>query len=684
MRVLRFVRLLWIHIVTGAVVARVLLAGGGQTPAPPVSDVEWPLHGLTDGEARFSPLDEINRQTVDGLGLAWVHEFGSRRGIEATPIVVDGRLFVTGPWSVVHCFDAVSGTPLWSWDPKVDKAVYGRRACCDVVNRGVNHSNGKLFVGVLDGRLAALDARTGKLLWETVTLDQTKNYTITGAPRIAKDKVIIGNGGAEYGVRGYVTAYEMETGKQAWRFYSVPGNPALGFESPAMAEAAKTWKGEWWEAGGGGTCWDSMAYDPELNLLYVGTGNGSPWNRRHRSPGGGDNLYLSSILAINPDTGRLVWHYQTTPGDTWDYTATQHMILADLSVDGIDRKVLMQAPKNGFFYVIDRESGELISAENYTSITWADGVDPNTGRPREIHGADYAEGRAEIKPGPEGGHNWQPMAFNPETGLVYFPVQEFHTAFRHDPDYRYDPATWNLGVQFVGGGVGSPPGSLVAWDPVQQKRVWSVPRSIVWNGGVLTTAGGLVFQGTGTGKLYAHDAKTGETLWEWFTGTAIIAPPMTYRIGGRQYVSVAAGWGGSYGLRRPPGGEAARYEQRGRLFTFVLGGKGAAPDYALRQPRVPTGPEIELEYSREAVSAGARLYRKYCGACHQNGVLVPSLHYTSKETHQLWELIVYDGIYAAAKGMPAFKGMMSREEVRQIQAFVVEASRGMARRLEKK
>ena len=236
MRVLRFVRLLWIHIVTGAVVARVLLAGGGQTPAPPVSDVEWPLHGLTDGEARFSPLDEINRQTVDGLGLAWVHEFGSRRGIEATPIVVDGRLFVTGPWSVVHCFDAVSGTPLWSWDPKVDKAVYGRRACCDVVNRGVNHSNGKLFVGVLDGRLAALDARTGKLLWETVTLDQTKNYTITGAPRIAKDKVIIGNGGAEYGVRGYVTAYEMETGKQAWRFYSVPGNPALGFESPAMGD----------------------------------------------------------------------------------------------------------------------------------------------------------------------------------------------------------------------------------------------------------------------------------------------------------------------------------------------------------------------------------------------------------------------------------------------------------------
>ncbi len=322
---------------------------------------EWLLHGRTEGETRFSPLARINPQTVKDLGLAWSFATETTRGLEATPIVAGGVMYTSGSWSIVYAIDARTGKQLWKWDPEVPKAT-AQKACCDVVNRGVALYNGRVYVGTLDGRLASLDAESGKVLWQTVTVDQTQNYTITGAPRIVKGKIIVGNGGGEYGVRGYVSAYEPDTGKLAWRFYTVPGDPAKGFESPAMERAAKTWTGEWWKLGGGGTVWDSFTYDPELDLLYVGVGNGTPWNQRLRSPGGGDNLYLSSIVALKPDTGEYVWHYQTTPGETWDYTATQHMILADLTIGGRARKVLMQAPKNGFFYVLDRATGEFISA----------------------------------------------------------------------------------------------------------------------------------------------------------------------------------------------------------------------------------------------------------------------------------------------------------------------------------
>jgi PQQ-dependent dehydrogenase (methanol/ethanol family) len=409
---------------------------------------EWLTHGRNYAETRFSSLNQISAGNVKNLGLAWAFETQTTRGLEATPVVADGVIYTTGSWSVVFAIDARTGKQLWMWDPAVPRAL-GQKACCDVVNRGVAIYKGKVYAGTLDGRLAALDTRNGKVVWQAITVDQKQPYTITGAPRIVKGRVIIGNGGAEYGVRGYVSAYDAESGKLAWRFYTVPGDPSKPFESPAMDRAAKTWKGEWWKMGGGGTVWDSLAYDPELDLLYVGTGNGSPWNRDIRSPGGGDNLYLSSILALRPDTGELVWFYQTTPGDSWDFTATQHMILAELEIGGRQRKVLMQAPKNGFFYVLDRKTGELISAEAYVPMTWAKGIDKTTGRPIEDPAARYEKSLALVKPGPLGGHNWQPMSFSPQTGLVYIPAQDPFFVYAQDRRFQFKPGAWNTGIDFT-------------------------------------------------------------------------------------------------------------------------------------------------------------------------------------------------------------------------------------------
>ncbi len=428
----------------------------------------WSKHGFTDHEQRFSPLNQIDDENVDRLGLVWSFETRTYRGLEATPIVVDGVLYTTASWSVVFAIDARTGKEIWKWDPQVPRS-YAYRACCDVINRGVALYQGKVYAATLDGRLVALNAETGEVIWEVVTVDQSQPYTITGAPRVIKGKVIIGNSGAEFGVRGYVSAYHGETGEQVWRFYTVPGDPSKPFESPALEKAAKTWSGEWWKSGGGGTVWDSIAYDPDLDLLYVGTGNGSPWNRHLRSPGGGDNLFLASILALRPDTGDLVWHYQTTPGDTWDYTATQHMILADLEIQGESRKVLMQAPKNGFFYVLDRANGQLISANNYVPVSWALKIDEQSGRPVEAPGSDYRSGRVTVKPGPLGGHNWHPMSYNPETGLVYIPAQELASSFAQDLSFEHLPGTRYLGVDL--GGPESPAevhsGYLLAWDPIE-------------------------------------------------------------------------------------------------------------------------------------------------------------------------------------------------------------------------
>ncbi|HMI93088.1 MAG TPA: PQQ-dependent dehydrogenase, methanol/ethanol family, partial [Polyangiales bacterium] len=410
----------------------------------------WLSHGRTYDEQRYSPLNLVDKGNVAKLGLAWSLDLDTDRGQEATPLVVDGVMYSTSAWSKVQAIDAQSGKLLWQYDPEVPGET-GTKACCDVVNRGVAVWKGRVYVGTLDGRLVAIDAHSGKQAWSVVTVDQNKKYTITGAPRIIKGKVLIGNGGAEYGVRGYISAYDAESGALAWRFYTVPGDPSQPFEAPIMQQAAATWKGEWWKLGGGGTVWDSMAYDPQLNLLYIGVGNGSPWNQQLRSPGGGDNLFLSSVVALRPDTGEYVWHYQETPGESWDYTATQHIILADLPINGQTRKVLMQAPKNGFFYVLDRETGKLISAQPYSTVNWASSIDLATGRPVENPDARYADTNKPwfAMPGPYGAHNWQPMSFSPQTKLVYIPSQDVPFNYAVDPRYAVNPVAYNVGVDIL-------------------------------------------------------------------------------------------------------------------------------------------------------------------------------------------------------------------------------------------
>jgi quinohemoprotein ethanol dehydrogenase len=627
---------------------------------------EWLTTGRTYDEQRFSPLDQINAKNVERMHEVWSFETGLGRGHEATPIVHDGAIFFTGSWSVVFAVDARSGKQLWKWDPGVDKLV-AEKACCDVVNRGVALYKGRVYVGVLDGRLAALDEKTGTPVWQVVTVDQTRPYTITGAPRIVDGKVIIGNGGAELGVRGYVSAYDAGSGELVWRTYTVPGDPSQPFESKALEKAAETWKGsEWWKIGGGGTVWDSMAFDPDLNLLYVGTGNGSPWARELRSPGGGDNLFLSSILALNPANGEIVWHYQTTPGDDWDFTATQHMILADVKLNGRVRQVIMQAPKNGFFYVLDRKTGELISAEKYGEVTWADRIDRATGRPVENPGQDYADGLALVKPTPFGAHNWQPMSYSPKTGLVYIPTHDIQGVYRKEQDFEYRPGSWNTGTDFsvfaliTKEGV---KGALIAWDPVNQKEVWRHPYALPWNGGLLSTAGNLVFEGTADGRFVAYRASDGVQLWESHTGTGVIAAPVTYLLDGKQYVSVVAGWGGAFGLVSGDVGHASGGDGKGRLLTFALGsGEAPAPQLVLDRITAPG-----------EVYDGERLYHKYCAACHGGAAVamvgMKDLRMSSPEVKAAFDDIVRKGTLRGG-GMPDLSRVLSQADVAKIRTYL--------------
>ena len=644
---------------------------------------EWLLHGRTYAEERHSPLDQINTSNVDQIGLSWSFETGTNRGHETTPIVKDGVMFITAPWSVVHALDAKTGDLLWTHDPQVERA-WANNACCDVVNRGVALYENSIFFGTLDGRLISLDKDTGNENWSILTIDKSWPYTITGAPRIVKGNVIIGNGGGEFGVRGYVTAYDVDSGDELWRFYTVPGNPNEPFESPEMEIAAKTWSGgKWWEYGGGGTVWDSMAYDPALDTLYIGTGNGSPWNRYVRSPGGGDNLYLSSIVALDPDTGDYKWHYQTTPGDSWDYTATQHMILADLEINGQIRKVIMQAPKNGFFYVIDRTNGELISAENYVPINWATHVDMETGRPIENPANNYFNTPALTTPGPLGGHNWQPMAFNPDTGLVYIPAQEMLFVYSHDKDFKYNRKTWNTGQQVEMTYLPKNPdelamvdkatfGYLLAWDPVAQKEVWREQYQRPWSGGLLSTAGDLVLQGTSDGRFIAFDAASGEMLWSVDTGQGIIAPPITYMIDEEQYIAVQVGYGGAYALAGAFPSANKNPAQNGRMLVFKLGGEEMSPpvqSIAKVNPVVPSMTTDALTIAR-----GEYEYHEHCQFCHGAGVIgggvIPDLRYLDEVGHKTFLGVILGGMHSE-KGMASFKDVLSLEQANQIQAYII-------------
>ena len=633
----------------------------------------WLTHGRTYAEQRFSPLAEIRAENATQLGLAWSLELGTNRGVEATPIAVDGFLFATGPWSVVYAVDARTGQMIWTHDPQVPKSA-GANACCDVVNRGVAVYKGRVYSGTLDGRLVALDAATGALVWQVQTTDTSRPYTITGAPRVVQGNVIIGNGGAELGVRGFVSAYDAESGRLVWRFYTVPGDPSLPFESKHLEMAATTWSGEWWKIGGGATAWDSFAYDPDLDLLYIGTGNGSPWSRYARSPEGGDNLFVCSILAVRPATGELVWHFQTTPGDNWDYTSTQHMILADLVVRGAPRKVLMQAPKNGFFYVLDRATGEFLSAEPYVEVSWAKGLDAR-GRPIEAPGLDYRKETKEIRPSPFGGHNWHPMSFHPGNKLVYIPAQEVPFFFRFDPKWKYDPSAWNTFtdptvLQEV------PPelvsGHLLAWDPMAQREVWRAQYGLPWNGGTLATGGNLVFQGTADGRFIAYRASDGAKLWEAPAGTGVIAAPITYQVDGVQYVTVMAGWGGVFALVGGDAARAAGVRSVGRMLTYRLGGNAPAPPPADLPP--PPRPAISVHATQADVTMGGNLYHRWCATCHGIGAVgggvLPDLRYATPETHDQLVSIVLGGTLQS-RGMPSFAKWLNESDVERIRAYVV-------------
>lgn len=645
---------------------------------------EWLTHGRTYSEQRYSPLDRINTDNAKDLGLAWSYDLGVSRGIEATPIVHDGVMYVTGSWNIVSAIDARTGAVIWTYDPGVDRSR-ASVMCCDIVNRGVALWQGKIFTGTIDGRLIAIDAATGAELWDVLTVDLEKPYSVTGAPRVIKGKVLIGNGGAEFGVRGYISAYDAQTGEMLWRFYTVPGNPANGFENAAMETAAKTWNGEWWALGGGGTVWDSMAYDPDLDLLYIGTGNGSPWNQRIRSPGGGDNLFLSSIVALRPDTGDYVWHYQTTPGETWDYTATQHIILADLEIDGAPRKVLMQAPKNGFFYVLDRATGALLSAKNFVPINWATGVDMTTGRPIENPAARWPGAAPSFQlPGPLGAHNWQPMSFSPQTGLVYIPAQEVPFAYGDVSSFDARKNSFNTGSDLSLGALPDDHatvkalramlrGRLLAWDPVKQEARWSVEQFGPWNGGVLSTGGGVVFQGASDAHFVAYDAATGEKLWRFFTQTGVVAAPIAYELDGEQYVTVATGWGGAYALLAggviPTGSEA----KVGRVLTFKLGARDTlAPVEIPDQPRVAPPASTATP---ETIAAGFRAYSVNCAVCHGDRAmtsgLIPSLRYSPLLADAtLWNAVVREGARATL-GMGNFSDAIDEEASEAIRAFVI-------------
>ncbi len=644
---------------------------------------DWLTHGRTYSEQRFSPLKQINDHNIDSLGLAWFYDLDTHRGQEATPLVIDGVMYFTTAWSKVIALNAATGAQLWKYDPNVPPE-WAVNACCDVVNRGVAAWEGKIFVGTLDGRLIALNASTGKPVWETLTIDRRFRYTITGAPRAAKGKVFIGNGGGEMGIRGYVSAYDANTGKMVWRFYTVPGDPSKPFENPAMAKAAKTWTGQWWKTGGGAPVWDSIVYDPELDLLFIGTGNGTPWDAHSRSPQGGDNLFASSVIALKPDTGDYVWHYQENPGDIWDYDSTTQMILVDLPVDGQTRKLLLHAPKNGFFYVLDRATGALISAKPFTTTTWATEIDMKTGRPVETQIARYNKSAVPIAPGPIGAHTWNSMSYSPLTGLVYIPVNETAFPFKSDANFSAKNLAPNYGVDMVAAGMPQDPaikkvvldsikGRLVAWDPLKQKEVWGVERAGPSNGGILSTAGNLVFEGTAAGNFEAYRADTGEKLWSRPANTGIIAAPITYTVNGEQYVSILAGWGGVFALAS---GEIAfksgHVGHDARMLTFKLGGKESLPP-------VPQSKEPELSpppstASSAEVAKGEAFYQLYCSHCHGDvavsGGVLPDLRYSSSLATEQWFDIVTKGALQSF-GMVSFAKELSHRDAAAIRAYVI-------------
>jgi PQQ-dependent dehydrogenase (methanol/ethanol family) len=594
-------------------------------------------------------------------------------------------MYFTSAWSKVFAVDGATGVLIWTYDPKVPPE-WGVNACCDVVSRGVAVWGGKVLVATLDGRLIALDAKTGKRTWETLTIDRQFRYTITGAPRVVKGLVIIGNGGAEMSVRGYVSAYDIETGKMIWRFYTIPGDPSKPFESPILKKAAKTWSGEWWKVGGGGTVWDAIVYDPELDLLYIGTGNGGPWNEKYRNPKRGDGLLTCSIVALRPETGEYVWHYQEDPADDWDYDSDEQIILADIPIGGQTRKVLFHAPKNGFFYVLDRATGAVVSAKPYTRVNWASAIDTETGRPIENEAVRYSRGHnpMAVVPGPLGAHSWQPMSYSPLTGLVYIPTQAAGFFYKSDPSFEQKSLAFNVGIDLAASGMPQDPkvkkailesvtGRLAAWDPIQQKQVWSVERPVPWNGGVLSTAGNLVFEGTADGHFEAYRADSGEKIWSFAAQTGVMAGPVTYEAKGEQFIAVLSGWGGVFPLAT---GEVAlkvgRRPNIGRMLAFKLGANASLPPE--QEVEMPILNPPKATANAATVENGKELYQRYCSMCHGDvavsGGVLPDLRYSAALSSDQWINIVLRGLLQP-NGMISFRKELSHKDAEAIRAYVI-------------
>ncbi|MDE2595655.1 MAG: PQQ-dependent dehydrogenase, methanol/ethanol family [Sphingomonadales bacterium] len=660
-----------------------LLGAGGPMPRQPAEGLgagdNWASHGGGTDEAGYSRLDQIDASNARKLGLEWSLDLDGEVTLEATPLAVDGVLYFSGSYATVYAVDGVTGRLLWKYDPQVWRVSPAKHAQNFGANRGVAYAGGKIFVGVLDGRLVALDAKTGQEVWSTQTLPQGTLHTITGAPRTFKDKVIIGNAGADANMRGFVSAYDQTTGKLVWRFYTTPGKPEDNAGDPAMEMAARTWGGEYWKVGGGGgTVWNGITFDPEFNRIYIGTGNGGPYNPRLRSPGGGDNLFLASVVALDADTGKYVWHYQENPGESWDYKSVANMVLATLNLDGHPRKVIMHQPTNGFFYVIDRESGKLISAEKTGPVSWADRIDLATGRPVEKSNIRYENGDTTMWPSMIGTHNWQDMSYNPGTGLVYIPYQMLSGRYRtgtHADGFAFNGMTVKAEKTRPGDGTGA----VLAWDPVAQKERWRAPVPTLWNGGTLTTAGNLVFQGSGDGWFTAYNAENGRRLWRFNAGLGIIGAPIAYGAGGKQYVSVLVGYGGTTAAMSDVMNVGWKYgAQPRRLLTFAIGGHQKLPASPGPDMKVHAVDDPSLVLDEKMVTNG-RMLSIMCIACHGIGFRgagspAPDLRESQVALSEdaLWT-VLHDGALAP-RGMPVFPSL-TRSQVRNLQAAIRASAR---------
>ena len=673
---------------------------GFGKPAADRDPGQWPTAGRDDSGTYHSPLRDINTSNVSTLGFAWEYKLGTHRGLEATPVVVDGVLYTSGNFGKVYALDAATGSERWVYDPGVD-GQYGRYSCCDAVNRGVAVSKGRVYVAALDGYLHAIDAVTGKRVWKVDTLPARGSkapYTVTGSPVIAGNLLLIGAGGGDFrGTRGYVAAFDVQTGRFQWRFYTVPRNPALGAQDqPHLVDAVKTWDARHrWEEGGGGPVWDGISYDAHLKLIYIGTGNAAPYDIKADGRSGGDNLYTASIIALH-ETGQLAWYYQVVPSDMWDFDSTQKMVLADLTLEGKPRKVLMQASKNGFFYVLDRITGQFISAKPFAFANWTQGIDPKSGRPIPNSAVDYERGPKIIFPWEGGAHSWQPMSFDANTHRAFIPVMEMgdvQLETSHLPAglvegqftspifavEDYDPKAL---VSLYGAlpplenlGRGLPPAQgrafLRAWDPVKQRLVWEVPTETYWDGGVLSTQSGLVIQGDIAGRLNVYAANSGKLLKRVELGTSVMAAPMTYRVGGVQYIAVMAGYGGGQiGAPLPDNSAAYRYGNEGRIIALKIGGGPVPlPAQVVSQP-LPRPPA--REGTRAQIDAGEVLYNRFCSRCHVFGRgVLPDLRRLTPAKHQLFYGIVLHGVLAPL-GMGRFDDVLERSDAEAIHAYIVD------------